>query len=879
MKTILFIALGLNLTCYVTTSVAANSASVKIASEVQSALVSAPLTQEITVIVHLKAQPNLKSFRYLKRADRIKGVVERLQNNAEFSQRNLKAELEFRQGQGLIKKFKSFWIFNGFSVTATPNVIMALANRTDVETIEADEINIVPAAMPPEPNLSLIRVPDIWIQSFNGQGVVIANLDSGVDNTHPDLANRWRGGANSWFDPYAQHATPYDPTGHGTWTMGLMVGGDAGATSIGVAPGAQWIAAKIFKDNGTATATGIHLAFQWLLDPDNNPTTADAPDVVNNSWAYGTPGCNLAFQPDLQALVAAGIVPVFAAGNYGPGSNTSVSPANYPEALSVGATNNLDQLYVGSSKGPSACGEAATIYPKLVAPGVNVSTTDLFGFYTSQTGTSLSAPHVAGSLALLLSAYPQLTVEQQRNALLLSAVDLGVLGPDNSFGYGRLDLAAAYDWIAHNVSNPPPTDTTGPTTTIVNANPNPNNGTLGFDAKTPAVRVTATVSDPVINGLQSSVNAAEVFIDAVSNNGSGIPLLASDGVFNNATEATYANLPLTTIAQLSEGSHILYVHGKDLLGNWGAISNTTLSIDKTPPTISNVNTTSSGTAVNLTAIAVDPALGSIALAEWFENPDPGVGLGQAMSVSGTAITATLNTNTWTSGNHALLVRARDAAGNWSAAVSTSVTVPPANAVFADSFESNNFAAWNNGVVGTRISVNTAANMTTGIYGMQATLGNGTVPSYVTDGTPTLEKSYHARFYFNPHSASPGIGQVTIFAGLNALNTTLFQVQFQRNGSNYQIRGSALRASGTINTGWFNITNNTHTIEIAWQSGTSASFQLYTDAVLKQTLSALNTSAYLLDTVRLGPSAGLVNAASGSLYFDDFASTRNTVIGP
>jgi hypothetical protein len=168
----------------------------------------------------------------------------------------------------------------------------------------------------------------------------------------------------------------------------------------------------------------------------------------------------------------------------------------------------------------------------------------------------------------------------------------------------------------------------------------------------------------------------------------------------------------------------------------------------------------------------------------------------------------------------------------------------------------------------------------GIYGMQAALGGGTAPGYVADGTPALEKSYHARFYFNPHSANPGAGQVTIFSGLNAAGTTIFQVQFKRNGSNYQVRGAVLGSGGTTYTNWFAVANNAaHPIEVAWQSGTSASFQFYTDGTLKQTLSALNTSAYVLDTVRLGASAGLVNAASGALYFDAFASTRTTVIGP
>ena len=138
---------------------------------------------------------------------------------------------------------------------------------------------------------------------------------------------------------------------------------------------------KIFDDRGDATATAIHLGFQWLLDPDGDPSTPDAPHVVNNSWSIGNTDCDLAFQLDLQALRAADIVPVFSAGNTGPGDATSVSPANNPEAFAVGATGNVDQIWIDSARGPSACGELATFYPEMVAPGVDIRTTERYGLY------------------------------------------------------------------------------------------------------------------------------------------------------------------------------------------------------------------------------------------------------------------------------------------------------------------------------------------------------------------------------------------------------------------------------------------------------------------------------------------------------------------
>ena len=109
-------------------------------------------------------------------------------------------------------------------------------------------------------------------------------------------------------------------------------------SQVGTAPGASWIAARVFDDAGASTLSGLHAAFQWLLDPDGDPATDDAPDVVNASWVLGSaPSCNLALQPDVQALRAAGILPVFAAGNFGSGASSSASPANYPESCSVGA--------------------------------------------------------------------------------------------------------------------------------------------------------------------------------------------------------------------------------------------------------------------------------------------------------------------------------------------------------------------------------------------------------------------------------------------------------------------------------------------------------------------------------------------------------------
>jgi subtilisin family serine protease len=423
----------------------------------------------ITVIVQLRQRATLPNGNNMSRSERLSRVIDALKATANGTQGPLRSLLQVQRRRGNVQNFNPFWIINGFSVTANANTIKTLTKFSDVLSISSDTLDIVPASFTPptlgapEQGVSLVMASSLWDMGYTGQGVVIASMDSGVDLSHPDLVNRWRGGTNSWYDPFGQHTVqPIDKSGHGTATMGVMVGGDAGGTSIGVAPGAQWIAARVFNDQGQSTATAVHLGYQWLLDPDSDPLTADAPQIVNNSWSYATPGCNLEFELDLQSLRAAGILPIFAAGNSGPSAGTSLSPANNPSAFAVGAINSSSLIYGLSSRGPTDCGGSTGVFPELVAPGVNINSTDLGGFYATSSGTSLSAPHVSGGLALLLSAYPNLSASQQESVLVSTGFDLGAAGPDDAYGNGRLDLTAAFQWLAA-----PPAETPTPTTSPI----------------------------------------------------------------------------------------------------------------------------------------------------------------------------------------------------------------------------------------------------------------------------------------------------------------------------------------------------------------------------------------------------------------------------
>ncbi len=468
--------------------------------------VSSSSTNLVSVIVYFKDQVNPKAISGPNKTTRQKNLILALQSKANSTQSRILSLLTTRLVQGQQITFKPLWIQNAISVTAPGYLIYELAGYNEIGQIIPESTfqapvrpstTTVPGGV--APNINLINAPSLWNLGYNGQRIVIANLDTGVDYTHPDLAGGWRGGTNSWFDPYGQHPTiPTDLNGHGTWTTSIMVGGTGSGQSIGVAPQAKWIAAKIFNDSGVSTSTAIHQAYQWVLDPDNNPSTPDAPDLVNNSWTAGAIGCSLEFEPDLQSLVVAGITPVFAAGNFGPNASTGASPANNPSAFAVGYINNSNQLANESSRGPTSCGGASRIYPALVAPGYNVPVADLYGTYYTATGTSMSAPHVTGALALLLSAYPHLSVAEQELALTSSSFDLGTPGQDNNFGAGRLDILAAYNYL---VNNPPPTPTpsntltptaTSTPSTTVAATPTPSPIPTATPSPTPTPTATAT---------------------------------------------------------------------------------------------------------------------------------------------------------------------------------------------------------------------------------------------------------------------------------------------------------------------------------------------------------------------------------------------------
>jgi subtilisin family serine protease len=306
--------------------------------------------------------------------------------------------------------------------------------------------------------LEAIRAPQAWAMGATGAGITVSNLDSGVQFDHPALVRQYRGTKPdgtvdhnyNWMATRGSCAgVPCDDNGHGTHTMGTMVGDD-GADHIGVAPDAQWIAT-----DGCCTDSGVESLLRsgwWLLAPTdvqgNNPDPSKRPHVINNSWGQNVEhDFDGFFQAIDEAWSAAGIFSVWSSGNTSPyaACDTVSSPGAAGSAYSVGALSSDGTLASFSRKGE---GEGGRIKPEISAPGSGVRSSYPNNGYVEMSGTSMAAPHVAGAVAALWGYDPTLIgqVDETRRLLGESAVDVddtecgGTAEVNNKYGEGRLDL-------------------------------------------------------------------------------------------------------------------------------------------------------------------------------------------------------------------------------------------------------------------------------------------------------------------------------------------------------------------------------------------------------------------------------------------------------
>jgi subtilisin family serine protease len=431
-----------------------------------------------TVLIKLSEQADLSAAAAIEDWDaRGWAVYNALHGTAQRTQAPLLASLRRAQASGAATRVKSFWIVNLVSVQADRATINDLAARPEVGTI-LPALKLEPPTMVAEPpsaaptaiewGISKIRAPEVWsTYGTDGGGIVVANVDTGVQYSHPALVNQYRGNLGgglfdhnyNWYDPTGASAAPSDNNGHGTHTMGTEVGSDGATNQIGVAPGARWIAAfGCCPDNQSLLD-----AQQFMLAPTDlagdNPDPSRRPQVLNQSW--GGPGGSEIFEGVITALRASGIFPSFSAGNNGSsaanGCGRLGSPGDNPSAFNVGSTDISDNISSSSSRGPNPF--TGRIGPEVSAPGVSVRSSVPSNTYAVFSGTSMASPHVAGAVALLLAVEPKLTgqIAQIEELLRKTAVARtssqtcgGVAGsevPNNVFGWGRIDVKAAADMV------------------------------------------------------------------------------------------------------------------------------------------------------------------------------------------------------------------------------------------------------------------------------------------------------------------------------------------------------------------------------------------------------------------------------------------------
>ena len=332
--------------------------------------------------------------------------IQRYADQLAAAHRSTLAQLAQRDIQVIVKREFSYLV-NGLAVSTLRRNISDLQSLPQVKAVQLD--GEVHADL--SDSVPLIGAPQVWAlhdgsgHNVTGQGLRVAIIDTGIDYTHPDLGNGFGSGHKviGGYDFVNNDADPMDDNGHGTHVAGIVA---ANGGVVGVAPGANLLAYKALDAGGSGSWSNVIAAVERAVDPDGNPATPDAVDVINMSLT-GPGNPDDALSQAVDQAVNQGVVVVVAAGNAGPKYETMGTPASARKALTVAASDKSDSLADFSSRGPIR-DYVGLLKPDLAAPGVSIrSTVPLNGQwgsgdrYNTLSGTSMAAPHVAGAAALI----------------------------------------------------------------------------------------------------------------------------------------------------------------------------------------------------------------------------------------------------------------------------------------------------------------------------------------------------------------------------------------------------------------------------------------------------------------------------------------------